>query len=186
VAATILRGMKTPRFVRFTLGLGLLAGGVALGESKDPTISVRLPTTSYNVRLTGKDVIAPQFQLSHSPKELRGRAYDAATIISFKDGEASGNIGGAAVNLKIKAEGKTVKAEGGFAGRPVELSYSPTELTVYIHDCTYRLKNNSEGTYVGRRSCDHASARDTEVSIPEAFQELSPGEQATLLLLSLG
>jgi hypothetical protein len=177
--------MKTPRFVRFMLGLGLLAGGVALGASNDPAISVRLPTASYNVQLTGKDVVAPHLQLHHSPRELRGRAFDAPTVISFKQGEVTGNIGSGAVKLKIKTEGTTLKAEGGFAGRPVELTYSPTELTVYINDCTYRLKN-TEGTYVGRRSCDHSYQRDTEVWLPEVFQELTPAEQATLLLLSLG
>jgi hypothetical protein len=168
------------------LGLGLLAGGVALAESKEPVISVRVPQASYNVRLTGKDVISQAFQLHHSAKELRGRVGDTTATIEFKDNEAKGNIGQGAVNLKIKAEGDTVKAEGGFAGRPVELTYSPTELTVYIHDCTYRLKNNGEGTYVGRRSCDRAYERDTEVGIPEVFQQLSPAEQATILLLSLG
>lgn len=178
--------MKTSRFFRLTLGLGLLAGGVALAESQDPVISVRLPTASYNVKLTGKDVVSQAIQLSHSPKEMRGRVADSPTVITFKDGEANGTIGGTAVKLKIKTEGNTVKAEGGFAGGPVELSYSPTELTVYIHDCTYRLKNNSEGTYVGRRSCDRAYQRDTEVDIPEIFEQLSPAEQATLLLLSLG
>jgi hypothetical protein len=179
--------MKTPRFVRFTLGLGLLAGGVALAESKEPTISVRLPLSSYNVKLTGKDVISPSIQLSHSAKEMRGRAYDSPTLISFKEGAAVGNIGGSAVNLKIQAQGDTVKAEGGFAGRPVELTFNRSELTVYINDCTYRLKNNdAEGTYVGRRSCDHVYQRDTEVYIPELFQQLTPAEKATILLLSLG
>jgi hypothetical protein len=178
--------MKTPRFFRFALGLGLLAGGVALAAGDDPVITVRVPNASYNVKLTGKDIVSQSIQLSHSPKEMRGRVADSPTVITFKDGEANGTIGTTAVKLKIKTEGNTVKAEGGFAGSPVELSYSPTELTVYIHDCTYRLKNNSEGTYVGRRSCDHAYQRDTEVSIPEVFQQLSPAEQATVLLLSLG
>lgn len=168
------------------LGLGLLAGGVALGATKEPSISVRLPTGSYNVQLTGKDIVSPSIQLSHSPKELKGRAYDQPTVISFTKDAAKGNIGQQAVNLKVTTEGNTVKAEGGFGGRPAELSYSPTELTVYISDCTYRLKNNSEGVYVGRRSCDHVYQRDTEVSLPEVFQQLSPVEQATLLLLSLG
>jgi hypothetical protein len=168
------------------MGLGLLAGGVALAEPKEPTISVRLPQASYNVRLTGKDVLSQAIQLHHSAKELRGRVGNSTATISFKENEAKGNIGSGAVNLKIKVEGDTVKAEGGFAGRPVELSYSPAELTVYINDCTYRLKNNTEGTYVGRRSCDRAYERDTEVSIPEVFQQLTPPEQATILLLSLG
>jgi hypothetical protein len=179
--------MKTPRFVRFAMGLGLLAGGVALAEPKEPTISVRLPQNSYNVKLTGKDVVSPAVQLHHSPKEMRGRVGNATTVISFKENEAKGNIGNGVVNLKIKTEGTTVKAEGGFGGRPVELSYSPTELTVYINDCTYRLKNTEgTGNYVGRRSCDRAFERDTEVSIPEVFQQLTPPEQATILLLSLG
>lgn len=168
------------------MGLGLLAGGMALAEPKEPTISVRLPQASYNVRLTGKEVISQAIQLHHSAKELRGRVGNTTATISFKENEAKGNIGPGAVNLKIKVEGDTVKAEGGFGGRPVELSYSPAELTVYINDCTYRLKNNTEGTYVGRRSCDRAYERDTEVSIPEVFQQLTPPEQATILLLSLG
>jgi hypothetical protein len=167
------------------LGLGLLAGGVALAEPKEAVISVRLPQSSYNVKLTGKDVVSQAVQLHHSPKELRGRVGSAATTISFTESAAKGNIGSGAVNLKIKVEGDTVKAEGGFGGRPVELSYSPAELTVYINDCTYRLKN-TEGTYVGRRSCDRAFERDTEVTIPEIFQQLTPPEQATILLLSLG
>jgi len=167
------------------LGLGLLAGGAALAAPKEPAISVRLPQNSYNVKLTGKDVVSQALQLSHSPKELRGRVGGTTAVISFKEGEATGNIGQGAVNLKIKVEGDTVKAEGGFGGRPVTLSYSPTELTVYINDCTYRLKNN-EGTYTGRRSCDRPLQRDTEVSIPEVFQQLTPPEQATILLLSLG
>lgn len=180
--------MRTPRFVRWMLGLGLLAGGAALADSKDskePAISVRLPQASYNVKLTGKDVVSQALQLHHSPKELRGRVGDATATIAFKEDGAKGNIGPGAVNLKIKVEGTTLKAEGGFGGRPVELSYSPEELTVYINDCTYRLKNN-EGTYVGRRSCDRAFERDTEVFIPEVFQQLTPPEQATILLLSLG
>lgn len=177
--------MKTPRFVRFTLGLGLLAGGVALAADGQ-SISVRLPNASYNVQLTGKDVSSQAIQLSHSPREMRGRVADSPAVITFENGEANGNIGGLAVKLKIKTEGDTVKAEGGFAGSPVEVSYSPKELTVYIHDCTYRLKNNDDGTYVGRRSCDRAYQRDTQVSLPEVFQELTPAEQVTLLLLSLG
>ncbi|MFL5348450.1 MAG: hypothetical protein ACJ8AT_26945 [Hyalangium sp.] len=177
--------MKTSRFFRWTLGLGLLAGGVVLAEPQDAVISVSLPTASYNVKLTGKDIISQAMQLSHSPKEMRGRVGESPTVITFKDGEANGTIGGAVVKLKIKTEGKTVKAEGGFGGGPVELTYSPTELTVYIHDCTFRLKNDSEGSYVGRRSCDRAYQRDTEVSLPEVFQQLSPAEQATLLLLTL-
>ncbi len=167
------------------MGLGLLAGGVALAEPKEPTISVRLPQSSYNVRLTGKDIVSPAIQMHHSPKELRGRVGATTATITFKENEAKGNIGSGAVNLKIKVEGDTVKAEGGFGGSPVELSYSPAELTVYINSCTYRLKN-TEGTYVGRRSCDRAYERDTEVTIPEVFQQLTPPEQATILLLSLG
>jgi hypothetical protein len=167
------------------LGVGLLVGGAALAESKEPVISVRLPQASYNVKLTGKDIVSQSLQLSHSPKELRGRVGATTAAISFKENEAKGNIGQAPVNLKIKVEGTTVKAEGGFAGRPVELSYSPSELTVYINDCTYRLKN-TEGTYTGRRSCDRSLVRDTEVTIPAEFQQLTPPEQATILLLSLG
>jgi hypothetical protein len=176
--------MRTPTFVRFVLGLGLLAGGVALAQPKEPHISVRLPRTSYNVRLTGKDIVAPHIQLSHSKREIKGRFGEAVTVLSLKEGEVKGNIGGGAVNLKTQLKGDTLQAEGGFGGRPVELKYSPKELTVYVNNCTYRLKGD-DGTYVGKRSCDRVFEPESEVVLPAVFQELTPEEQAVLLLLSL-
>ncbi|MBN1207204.1 MAG: hypothetical protein JXB05_20130 [Myxococcaceae bacterium] len=178
--------MRTPRSIRLMLGLGLLAGGVAVGAPTEPTISVKLPQQSYNVKLTGRAITAPHLQLSHSRKEIRGRIFDAATVITFNGNQASGNIGGEAVSLKAQVEGDTLKAKGGFGGSPAELTYSPAELTVYLRSCTYRLKGTEEpGTYVGRRSCDRVFERETVVQIPEALKELSPAEQATVLLLSL-
>jgi hypothetical protein len=168
------------------LGVGLLAGGVAVAASSEPVISVKLPQQSYNVKLTGKDITAPHIQLSHSRKEMRGRIFDAVAVLSFKGDEVTGNIGGGAVNLKARMEGDTLKAEGGFGGSPAEVSYNAKELTVYLRSCTYRLKSSEEtGTYVGRRSCDRVFERETVVQVPEVLKELSPVEQATVLLLSL-
>jgi hypothetical protein len=176
--------MKTPRLVRFALSLGLLAGSAAMGASSEPHISVRLPQASYNVRLTGKDIVAPHLQLHHSRQELRGRAFEATTMLSLKEDGVTGRIGNTLVNMKVSTEGDTVKSEGGFLGRPAEVRFSPAELHVYVGGCTYRLKN-TEGTYVGKRSCDLALAPPSEVVIPEEFRELTPAEQVALLLLSL-
>jgi hypothetical protein len=177
--------MKTPRFACFVLSLGLLAGGVAVGAPTEPHISVKLPQTSYNVRLTGKDIVAPHLQLHHSREELRGRAFEATTVLSLKEDKVTGTIGGSLVNMKITTQGDTLKSEGGFLGRPAELRFSPAELHVYVNGCTYRLKN-VEGTYVGRRSCDRVFEPDSEVVIPEVFEELTAPEKVALLLLSLG
>ena len=177
--------MKTPRLVRFALSLGLLAGGVAGGAPSEPAISVRLPQTSYNVRLTGKDIVAPHLQLHHSQEELRGRAFESTTVLSLKEDKVTGNIGSSLVNMKVTTQGDTVKSEGGFLGRPAEVRFSPAELHVYVGGCTYRLKN-TEGTYVGKRSCDRVFEPESEVVLPEVFQELTPSEQVALLLLSLG
>ena len=166
--------------------LGQLAGGAAVGAPTEPTISEKLPQQSYNVKLSGKDITAPHIQLSHGRKEMRGRVFDAVTVLSFKEDKVTGNIGGGAVNVKAWKEGDTLKAEGGFGGSPAEVTYSPKELTVYLRSCTYRLKSAEEpGTYVGRRSCDRVFERDTVVQLPEALKELSPAEQAAVLLLSL-
>ncbi len=156
-----------------------------MGAPSEPHISVRLPQTSYNVRLTGKDIVAPHLQLHHSREELRGRAFDATTVLSLEDGKVTGRIGDTLVNLKVTTQGDTVKSEGGFLGRPAEVRYSPAELHVYVAGCTYRLKN-TEGTYVGKRSCDRAYEPQSEVVIPAEFQQLTASEQVALLLLSLG
>jgi len=179
-----LHGMKTPRLIRLMLSLGLLAGGAAVGATSEPHISVRLPQTSYNVRLSGRDIVAPHIQLHHSREELRGRAFDTTVALSLKEDRISGNIGGALVNLKVTTQGDTVKGEGGFLGRPAEVRFSPEALHVYVGGCTWPLKN-TEGTYVGKRSCDRALEPPSEVVIPERFQQLTPSEQVALLLLSL-
>ena len=176
--------MKTPRLVHVVLSLGLLAGGAAVGAPSEPHISVRLPQTAYNVRLTGKDVVAPHLQLHHSRQELRGRAFDTTVALSLEEGRVKGAIGGALVNMKVATEGDTLKSEGGFLGRPAEVRLSPTELHVYVGGCTWRLKN-TQGTYVGKRSCDHVHEPASEVVLPGVFQELTPSEQVALLLLSL-
>lgn len=169
----------------FALCLGLLAGGVAMGAPREPAISVRLPQAAYNVRLTGNDIVAPHLQLHHSRTELRGRAFNATTVLHLKGDEVAGTIGGSLVNMKVSSQGDTLRSEGGFLGRPAEVRLSPTELHVYVGGCTYRLKN-TEGTYVGPRSCDSSLAPPTEVSLPDVFHELTPAEQVALLLLSLG
>ncbi len=156
-----------------------------MGAPSEPRISVRLPQASYNVRLTGEDIVAPHLQLHHSREELRGRAFGATASLSLKEDRITGNIGGVLVNLKVTAQGDTVRGEGGFLGRPAEVRLSPEELHVDVGGCTYRLKN-TEGTYVGRRSCDRAFEPPSEVIIPEAFGQLTPSEQVALLLLSLG
>lgn len=179
--------MKTPRFVRYTLGLGLFVGGMAFAAPKQPHISVRLPRASYNVTFSGKDIVAPHFQLIHTESGLRGNAYGAPTSLEFKDGKVTGNIGTSNVNLKTTTQGDTVKAEGGFLGRPVTVRYAPHEVEVYINDCTYRLKGTEEaGSFAGKRSCDGALMPPSELTLPAEFQQLSAPAQVTLLLLSLG
>lgn len=176
--------MKTKCLLGYALGIGLLGGGVALAQ-RESAIYVAHQKAIYSVRLTGKELVAPDVQLRHSSKEIRGRLGGATTAIAFKGNDASGNIGSGAVNLKIRVEGSTIKAQGGIAGRVVELTYSPTELTVYIKDCTWGLRSTKRNAYVGRRKCDPPFHRDTEVTLPERFLQLSPPEQATILLLVL-
>lgn len=155
-----------------------------MGAPSEPHISVRLPQAAYTVRLTGQDIVAPHLQLHHSREELRGRAFDTTVALSLKEDRVTGNIGGALVNMKVSTQGDTLKSEGGFLGRPAELRLSPERLHVYVGGCTYELKN-TEGTYVGRRSCDRAFEPPAEVVLPEQFQQLTPSEQVALLLLSL-
>lgn len=167
------------------LGLGLLAGGAALGESTGPAITVRLPRATFNMHLSGTDIVAPHVQLSRTDSELRGRVNDTVANFKLEGDKLSGTLGITPVNLQAHMEGDTLQGEGGFAGSPAEVRLSPSELHVYINSCTYRLKY-TEGRYVGPRSCDPKLARPVEIALPEAFKTFSPVEQVTFLLLALG
>ena len=176
--------MTLRRLLRVTLGIGLLAGGVALAAD-EPAIAVRLPRTTFNMKLSGTEIVAPHVQLSRANNELRGRVGDATVAFKVEGDKLTGNIGGAPVNLKAQMDGDTLKGKGGFAGSPSEVRLSPSELHVYVNQCTYRLKH-TEGRYVGKRSCDLALQPPTEVTIPDALNQYSPVERVALLLLALG
>ncbi|RYZ41830.1 MAG: hypothetical protein EOO71_10370 [Myxococcaceae bacterium] len=172
---------------RGVMVLGLLAGlGGAMAAEPREAISVRLPLAGYDLLMTEDNVTGQAFQLSRLPGALRGRVGEAPVTLEFKDQKVKGTIGTSLVNLEVKKEGDVVKAKGGFGGRPVTLTLSPREMTVYVNDCTYRLKATEPGkTYEGRRSCDSSLRPPSVVSLPDTFLAASPEEQASLLLLAL-
>ncbi|CAM3690720.1 hypothetical protein G4177_19340 [Corallococcus sp. ZKHCc1 1396] len=175
---------------RGVLVLGVLAGlaglGGAVAAEPREAISVRLPMAGYDLLMREGDVTGLAFQLSRLPGELRGRVGDVTVALQLKDGQVKGTLGSSPVNLDVKKEGDVLNAKGGFWGRPVTLKLSPQELTVYVRDCTYRLKATEPGrTYEGRRSCDASLRPPSVVSLPDMFLAASPEEQASLLLLAL-
>ncbi|WP_223639612.1 hypothetical protein [Corallococcus sp. EGB] len=167
--------------------LTVLAGvGGALAGSEQDQLAFSVARTQFNLRMTPDDVTGPSFQVSRLPNELRGRVADSPVQLRLGDEKVTGNIGTSVVNLDVKKEGDALKAKGGFHGRPANLTLSPQELTVYVHDCTYRLKAKEPGrTYEGPRSCDRASTPPTQITLPDAFINAPPTEQASLLLLAL-
>ncbi|MFB1484839.1 hypothetical protein [Corallococcus sp. RDP092CA] len=167
--------------------LAVLAGvGGAWAGAEQDQLSFNVARTQFNLRMTPDNVTGPAFQVSRLPGELRGRVADAPVALSLGDEKVRGNIGASVVNLDVKKEGDALKAKGGFHGRPANLTLSPRELTVYVRDCTYRLKAKEPGrTYEGPRSCDRASSPPTEITLPDAFLAAPPTEQASLLLLAL-
>ncbi|WP_233595339.1 MULTISPECIES: hypothetical protein [Corallococcus] len=167
--------------------LGVLAGlGAAVAAEPREALSVRLPLAGYDLLITEDNVTGQAFQLSRLPGMLRGRVADIPVVLQLKDQQVKGNIGSSLVNLEVKKEGEVLKAKGGFWGRPVTLTLSPQEMTVYVNDCTYRLKATEPGrSYEGRRSCDSSLRPPSVVTLPDAFLAASPEEQASLLLLAL-
>jgi hypothetical protein len=177
--------MPRLRFWSSVLGLGLLVGGVALGEPT-PAISVNLPYDNYNLQLRGDDVVSRDLQLHRSETELRGRALGAFTWLTLKTDGASGVIGGTPVNLKVRKQGDTLFAEGGFINGPVTLRFSPRHLHVYVNQCTYELKlTENEGWYEGPRSCDSRLLPPVRFFVPPEFLARGSAEQAALLLFAL-
>ncbi|WP_375755199.1 hypothetical protein [Corallococcus exercitus] len=171
-------------------GVGVLAvlagaGGAFAGSEQDQ-LSFNIARTQFNLRMTADNVTGQAFQVSRVPGELRGRVADVPVALKLEDEKVKGNIGSSVVNLDVKKDGDAVKAKGGFGGRPVTLTLSPQELTVYVRDCTYRLKAKEPGRiYEGPRSCDRALTPPTEIRLPDAFLAASPAEQASVLLLAL-
>ncbi|NOK32904.1 hypothetical protein HMI49_06795, partial [Corallococcus exercitus] len=160
--------------------------GGAVASSEQDQLSFNIARTQFNLRMTADNVTGPEFQVSRLPGELRGRVADLPVTLRLEDEKVKGNIGSSVVNLDVKKDGEAVKAKGGFQGRPVTLTLSPQELTVYVRDCTYRLKAKEAGrVYEGQRSCDRALTPPTEIKLPDAFLAASPAEQASLLLLAL-
>ncbi|GMU07435.1 hypothetical protein [Corallococcus caeni] len=171
-------------------GVGVLAvlagvGGAFAGSEQDE-VSFNIARTQFNLRMTADNVTGQAFQVSRTPGELRGRVADVPVALRLEDEKVKGKLGSSVVNLDVKKDGDAVKAKGGFGGRPVTLTLSPREMTVYVHDCTYRLKAKEPGrTYEGPRSCDPSLTPPTEIKLPDAFLAASPEEQASLLLLAL-
>ncbi|OJT20519.1 hypothetical protein BO221_31465 [Archangium sp. Cb G35] len=165
------------------LGLGLLVGGVALAEGTS-VISVDLPYDNYNLQLRGADIVSRDLQLQRVGTELRGRALGSVAQLTLKKDGVSGAVGTSPVNLKVRTEGDTLLAEGGFIDGPVTLRFSPKELHVYISQCRYELAF-AQGVYEGRRSCDSRLLPPVRFSVPPDLRERSPAEQAALLLFAL-
>ncbi|MBZ4419678.1 hypothetical protein [Myxococcus sp. RHSTA-1-4] len=172
---------------RGVLVMGVLLGaGAAVSAPRQDAINLRIARQQYNLVMTPESVTGADFQISRSPGELRGQTYLGTFTLELKNGQVKGALGGAVVNLKVSKDGDAIVAKGGFGGRPVDLKLSPSELKVYVRDCTYRLKaEEPHRYYTGRRSCDVASTPPAEVWLPDEFHAASPEEQAVILLLAL-
>lgn len=172
---------------RGVLVMGLLLGaGVAVSAPRQDAINLRIAREQYNLIMSAGEVTGQDFQITREPGVLRGRTYLGVVALTLKDGEVKGTLGNSQVNLKVTKEGDAIVAKGGFGGRPADFKLSPTELKVYIRDCTYRLKAQDEGRkYMGKRSCDVASTPPSEIWLPDEFMAASPEEKAALLLLAL-
>jgi hypothetical protein len=164
----------------------LLGAGVAVSAPRQDAINLRIARAQYNLVMTPGEVTGADFQISRTPGELRGRTYLGTFNMALKEGEVRGALAGAAVNLKVSKEGDAIVAKGGFGGRPVDLKLSPSEMKVYVRDCTYNLKAQEDGRfYVGKRSCDRVATPPSEVWLPDEFQAATAEEKAVILLLAL-
>lgn len=179
--------MSTPRsrFLGSLLGLGLLLSGVAAAESELPAITVRLQYQAYNLSLSEDAVTSQGIQLHRSATALRGRAFGTVADLALKEDGVSGVLGDTPVNLKVRKEGDTVLAEGGFMGGPVKLRFNAKQLQLYVNRCRYDLTYVDGGRYEGRRSTDRALAPPIQLTVPPALQQRAPAEQVALLLFAL-
>ncbi|QRK07909.1 hypothetical protein JQX13_49425 [Archangium violaceum] len=149
-----------------------------------PAISVDLPYRSFNLQFSGDDVFSPDLQIHRSGTELRGRALGLATLLTLKEDGVSGVVGSIPINLKVRKEGDTLIAEGGFIDGRTKLRFSPKALHVYINQCTYDL-TFAEGVYQGPRSCDSRFSPPVRISVPPELLSRGASEQAALLLFAL-
>jgi len=172
---------------RSVLVMGVLLGaGAAVSAPKQDAINLKFAYQSFNLEMTPQAVTGADFQMARSPGALKGRALGRDFTLTLTPGRVEGAVGGAPVNVKVTRKGDVIVAEGGFGGRPVNLTLSPSELTVYVRDCTYRLKAEDPNRfYTGRRSCDRAMTPGSEIWLPDEFLAASPEEKAAILFLTL-
>ncbi|GEN07751.1 hypothetical protein SAMN05443572_101224 [Myxococcus fulvus] len=165
----------------------VLGGGVAVSAPKQDAINLRFGLRQVNLTMRAEDVTGQDFQVSRKDRGLRGRTAVGLVDVKFEDGAVKGSLGPALVNLKVKRDGDTVEAEGGFGGRPATVKFTQDSLEIYIRDCTHRLSAREAGrSYAGQSNCSvGGSAGEAKLWLPDAFLEASPEEKVTLLLLAV-
>ncbi|MFY1829903.1 hypothetical protein ACN47A_28565 [Myxococcus fulvus] len=172
---------------RGVLALAVVLGaGVAVSAPKQDAINLRIGRQQVNLTMRAEDVTGQDFQVSRKGEGLRGRTAVGLVDVKFEAGAVKGSLGPALVNLKVKRDGDTLQAEGGFGGRPATVKLNKDSLEIYIRDCTHRLSAREAGrSYAGPSSCNAGSVAESEVWLPDAFLEASPEEKVTLLLLAI-
>ncbi|XXF78585.1 hypothetical protein P2318_02160 [Myxococcaceae bacterium GXIMD 01537] len=170
--------------VRSLLAAGLLAGGVALAQEPG-YLHLRTPGASVTARVSPTEITGPEFQLSHTPDFIRGRAYGRPVRLEIKDSEIGGLFGELPVRLKLEREDDgALKARGLFAGVPTRLELDAEELKGTVGVCSYELKAK-DLRYEGWRSCGGPPEFPVFVEVPPSLTRSGPATTLAAVALFL-
>ena len=169
----------------------LLVLGPAAAKDRSPEdertyLYLRTPQNAYTVQVVDNTLTSPDFQLSYSDGELRGRAFGRVVFLRVGEDSVGGTVGSQLARLQLKEQDGGTHVQGNFLGTLVNLDLGPQGLSGTVGRCGYDLKATPDGTYEGSRSCGGIPQRPVLLAIPAHLTEQGTPLTVTTLAMLLG
>lgn len=161
--------------------------GIARASTED-TFEIGGQADHWGVRVTEDEILGvqPDFALSRTDGEIRGRAVGVPVVVGFHDDEGAGVYRGAPFQVRIDHTPNGLLVNGIFGGAISTFELSTERINGRVGSCGYDVRWN--GTfYSGSRGCG-SRIEPISVSLPATMASWSDIEVAGALgiLLNVG
>src|SRR5215468_6629606 len=161
--------------------------GIARASTVD-TFEIGGQADHWGVRVTEDQIlgIQPDFALSRTDGEIRGRAVGVPVVVGFHDDEGAGVYRGAPFQVKIEHTPNGLLVNGLFGGAISTFELSTERINGRVGSCGYDVRWNGQ-FYSGSRGCG-SRIEPVSVSLPATMARWSDVEVAGALglLLNVG
>src|SRR5215472_1183633 len=161
--------------------------GIARASTED-TFEIGGQADHWGVRVTDDQILGvePDFALSRTDGEIRGRARGVPVVVGFEGDEGAGVYRGAPFQVKIDHTPNGLLVNGIFGGAISTFELSTDRINGRVGTCGYDVRWNGE-FYSGSRGCG-TRIEPISVSLPATMARWSDVEVAGALglLLNVG